>query len=200
MPTGTPDHSIGRIHLNRERRVLNELESVLNRYEAGQLSRRDLLGALVAMTLPTLPTRQSAPAIGAVTQLNHATLFVSDVAKSQEFYQRLFGMPILTRQGAGVNLRAGAGFIGLYPAAGRGAPRIHHVCLAIDRFDAGAVLPKLSALGLNAEIVQRGDTEELYFSDPDGIDIQIQDTRYRGGVGRLGDRDPTGGSGDSTEA
>jgi hypothetical protein len=49
----------------------------------------------------------------------------------------------------------------------------------------------LQSLKLNAGISQRGDTEELYFDDPDGISVQIQDTRYRGGVGRLGDRDPT---------
>ena len=104
--------------------MLDEFANVLNRYEAGQLSRRELLGALVAMSLPALPTQQPDAAIGAVTQLNHATLFVSDVARSQQFYQRLFGMPILTRQGAGVNLRAGAGFIGLYPTADRGVPII----------------------------------------------------------------------------
>jgi len=169
--------------------VLGEFEILLNRYEVGQLSRRELLGALVAMALPTLPSGQQGPAIGTVRQLNHATLFVSDVARSQAFYQKLFGMPVLTRQGTGVNLRAGAGFIGLYPAAEFGGdPRIHHVCLAIDRFEAQSVLPKLKALGLEAAIRLRGDTEELYFSDPDGIDVQIQDTRYRGGVGRLGDR------------
>ena len=33
-------------------------------------------------------------------------------------------------------------------------------------------------------------TRGIYFDDPDGISIQVQDTRYRGGVGRLGDRDP----------
>lgn len=170
--------------------MLDEFETVLDRYEAGQLSRRDLLGALAAMMLPVPPVRRSAPAIGAVTQLNHATLFVSDVARSQEFYQKLFGMPVLTRQGAGVNVRAGAGFIGLYPAGARGAPRIDHVCLTIDRFVAETVLDKLRALRIPAEIAHRGDTEELYFTDPDGISVQIQDTRYRGGVGRLGDRDP----------
>jgi hypothetical protein len=89
-----------------------------------------------------------------------------------------------------VNLRAGSAFVGLYPARDRGAPRIDHICLAIDGFDATRVLPKLQSLKLNAEIVRRGDTEELYFEDPDGISIQVQDTKYRGGVGRLGDRDP----------
>ena len=170
--------------------MLAELDAALDRYDAGTMSRRELLGALVALAVSPVPAGQPSLVIGLATQLNHATLFVSDVARSQDFYQRLFGLPLLTRQGAGVNLRAGAAFVGLYPAANRGAPRIDHICLAIDRFEAKAVLPKLKDLGLDAEIVQRGDTEELYFSDPDGIRVQIQDTRYRGGVGRLGDRDP----------
>ena len=170
--------------------MLDDVEVVLSRYDAGQMSRREVLATLVAMTLPASPSDRSAPLIGAATNLNHATLFVHDVARSQEFYQKLFGMPVLTPQGAGVNLRAGAGFVGLYPAGERVTPRIDHICLSIDRFDAKSVLPKLKSLNLDAEIVQRGDTEELYFSDPDGIGIQIQDTKYRGGVGRLGDRNP----------
>ena len=170
--------------------MIAELEALLRRYEAGQISRREFTGALLTMTVASTPSGQEPPVVGTATQLNHATLYVQDVARSQAFYQKLFGMPILTRQGAGVNLRAGAAFLGLYPARDRGAPRIDHICLAIDRFDATRVLPTLQSLKLDAEIVRRGDTEELYFDDPDGISIQVQDTRYRGGVGRLGDRDP----------
>ena len=171
--------------------MLNVIAELLDRYEAGWMSRRELLGALIGVTLPTnLPRQTTTPLIGTATQLNHVTLFVQNVSRSQEFYQKLFGMPVLTPQGAGMNLRAGAGFVGLYPAADRGPPRIDHLCLSIDHFDARAVLPKLQALNLNAAIVQRGDTEELYFDDPDGIGVQIQDTSYRGGVGRLGDRNP----------
>jgi catechol 2,3-dioxygenase-like lactoylglutathione lyase family enzyme len=170
--------------------VLDDVDVVLSRYDAGQMSRREVLAALVAMTLPSSPAGEPVPLIGAVTKLNHATLFVRDVTRSKEFYQKLFGMPVLTPQGAGVNLRVGSGFVGLYPAGTNGSPRIDHICLSIDRFDAKSILSKLKALNLDAEIQQRGDTEELYFSDPDGIDIQIQDTSYRGGVGRLGDKDP----------
>lgn len=171
--------------------MLNDVEVVLSRYEAGQMSRRQVLAALMAMTLPTASRSQATPLIGSATQLNHATLYVKNVARSQEFYQKLFGMPVLTRQGLGVNLRVGVGFLGLAPARDGVAPRIDHICLSVDHFDAKSVLPKLQALKLNAEIAQRGDTEELYFVDPDGITVQIQDTRYRGGIGPLGDRDPT---------
>ena len=164
--------------------------ALLDRYESGSMSRRELLGALLVIGLPPIAARQDAPLVGSATQLNHATLFVKDVTRSQKFYQNLFGMPVLTHQGAGVNLRAGAGFVGLYPAGDRGPPRIDHICLSVDHFNATSVLPKLQALKLNAEIIRRGDTEELYFNDLDGIGVQIQDTRYRGGVGRLGDRNP----------
>jgi len=171
--------------------MLNDIDLVLSRYDAGEISRRDVLAALLAVALPAPPRSQAAtPLVGRATQLNHATLYVQSVERSQEFYQKLFGMPILTRQGQGVNLRAGAGFLGLYPARERGVPRIDHICLSVDGFDAKRVLAKLQPLNLNAGISERGDTEELYFDDPDGISVQIQDTRYRGGVGRLGDRDP----------
>jgi hypothetical protein len=52
------------------------------------------------------------------------------------------------------------------------------------------VLKKLTDRGLKGAIRLRGDTKELYFSDPDGIRVQLQDVSYRGGVGPLGDRDP----------
>ena len=171
--------------------MLDQLEEILARYEHGQLSRRDVLAALFAMTLPAALPAETTPRIGTATRLNHATLFVRNVARSQEFYQGLFGMPILTRQGAGVNLRAGTSFVGLYPAGDRETPGIDHICLSINHFDAGSALSKLRSLSLDAQIVHRGDTEELYFDDPDGIRVQIQDTSYRGGVGRLGNRDPT---------
>ena len=167
-----------------------ELDLLLGRYEAGRISRRELLGSLAALLLPVSPPTGSTPAIGLAKQLNHVTLFVPDVERSRTFYQDLFGMPVLTRQEPGVNLRVGGGFLGLYPEAGKGG-RIDHFCLGLDHFDAEGTRQKLAARGLEAHIRLRGDTKELYFTDPDGIRVQLQDVRYRGGVGPLGDHDPT---------
>jgi len=170
--------------------MFDHIEGILRQYEHGQLSRRDALAALCAMTLPAVLPAETPPRIGTATGLNHATLHVRDVARSQAFYQDLFGMPILTRQGAGVNLRAGHSFVGLYPAGAQGKPGIDHICLSVNHFDADSALSRLRALSVNPEIVHRGDTEEFYLDDPDGITVQIQDTSYRGGVGRLGNRNP----------
>lgn len=167
-----------------------ELDQLLNRYEQGQISRRELLGALAAMVLAGPAIAADQPAIGTVKQLNHVTLLVQDVQKSVTFYQSLFGMPVLTPQDPGINLKAGAGFLGIYPAQQGRALGIDHVCLGIERFDPDAVLKRLTDRGLEANIRLRGDTKELYFTDPDNVRVQLQDVRYRGGVGPLGDRDP----------
>lgn len=167
----------------------HELAALLDRYETGSLSRRDFLGAVAALTLsPSIgPTE---PAIGVAKQLNHATLFVRNVQASRVFYQNLFGMPILTPQPPGLNLATGSSFVGLYPVPAGEEPRIDHVCLGLERFDARSTHAKLETLGIESVIRARGDTNELYFVDPDGIRIQLQDVRYRGGVGAIGDRDP----------
>lgn len=170
-------------------------DQLLRRYEAGQITRRDLLTALTTLTaIAAAPGDVTAAAdapLGPVKQLNHVSIFVPDVKKSTQFYQDLFGMPVLTNQDPGINLNAGAGFLGIYPApqnATQGS--INHLCLAMDNFDADKVLKTLTDRGVRARIRQRGDTKELYLTDPDGISVQLQDSSYIGGTGPLGNRKP----------
>jgi len=168
------------------------LDQLLSRYEHGEISRRALLAALATLVVAARAAPvDAAPAVGPVKQMNHVSIFVPDVQKSKQFYQELFGLPLLTNQDPGVNLSTGAGFLGIYPAQG-GATRgsINHMCFGVDSFDADAALKTLTDRGVQARIRQRGDTKELYLTDPDGVSVQIQDTKYIGGTGPLGDRKP----------
>ena len=168
--------------------MIAQLDGLLARYESGQISRRELLGGLAAMAMtPSMAAAQ--PAIGTAESINHVTVFVRDVGKSVDFYQRLFGTQLLTRQDPGVNLQVGSSFLGIYPAE-NGAPGINHLCFGLKNFDADVVVSKLAASGVRGNIRLRGDTKELYFTDADNVRVQLQDTRYRGGTGPLGDRDP----------
>src|SRR5262245_2336755 len=173
-------------------------DQLLRRYENGHITRRELLTALTAIAAAPVaaaasiaPAEQASAPLGPVKQLNHVSIFVPDVKKSTQFYQDLFGMPVLTNQDPGVNLNAGAGFLGIYPApqnATQGS--INHLCLAVDNFDADKVLKTLTDRGVRARIRQRGDTKELYLTDPDGISVQLQDSSYIGGTGLLGNKKP----------
>ena len=140
-------------------------------------------------------------------EMNHVTLAVSDPKRSQEFYQRVFGLPVVAMQAAIPIMRVGRGpmFIALN-SAGKGSPIIHHVCVTIENFEPDRTMQTLAGLGvkkaegatagpLAAWIRMRGPeaggakegTPELYFTDPDGITIQLQDVRYCGGAGRVGE-------------
>jgi catechol 2,3-dioxygenase-like lactoylglutathione lyase family enzyme len=95
-------------------------------------------------------------------------------------------------------------------AGGRGgggaAAAIDHACLAMEGFDPAAVTKILVSYGLQQQSGQNraplvtyislrmpdrggaeGGTPELYFTDPDGLAIQLQDVKYCGGGGILGD-------------
>src|SRR6187549_2517272 len=108
-----------------------------------QITRRDLLLSLPVLAgasnvIPRLRAQQSpAPPIP-LRALNHMTLMVSDVKRSVDFYQGLFGMPIQARQGAAVLLRIGAGpqFIAIARGGADAKPGIGHFCMTTDNFNA----------------------------------------------------------------
>ena len=160
-----------------------------------------------------LATPEPAPSDGHLTldDYNHFTIRVTDQQRSIALYQRLFGMPIDTYQGALPVLRIGSGNQFLALTGGGVAttgPMIHHACLTVDDFDVDRITGVLEGYGvtprgdasgpvgpLTSYVTMRmpnrggapGGTPELYFTDPDGILVQLQDSRYCGGNGYLGD-------------
>src|SRR5881397_573350 len=104
------------------------------------ISRRRLLLSLSSLMMAprvfAQTTNAGNPPIR-VRGINHVTLAVSDLKRSVEFYQGLFGMPVLNRQGtssAGLQIGAGPQHLGL-STAGSNAPKINHICLAVDNFN-----------------------------------------------------------------
>ena len=180
------------------------------------MTRRRLLQALPALAAARLGARAfaQAPAPIRVRGINHVTLSVSDVKRSVDFYQGLFGMAVISRQGTTTNLRIGDGpqFLGV-SSAGSNAPTINHLCLGVEDFDVNRIAAILAQHGITRTDTPgnagggglgggpmrlrvrirgpeaggaKGGTPELYFSDADGVVIQLQDPRYCGGAGPLG--------------
>ena len=100
------------------------------------IDRRSFLLTVPALAYaPRLIAQGGAPF--RATGLSQLTLTVSDVGKSLDFYQGLFGMPVQARQGSTVLLRIGAGpkFLELRPAAAGERPSISALGFAVERFD-----------------------------------------------------------------
>jgi catechol 2,3-dioxygenase-like lactoylglutathione lyase family enzyme len=151
------------------------IERLVGKYDAGEITRRDFVGALCA----AVSGRSAEPPLDVAT-LNHVTLFVSNVDRSVAFYQRLLGLPVMSRQDNGINLAAGSSFVGIYAAQNDARPHINHFCLGVERFDVDQAMKACADQGVKGRVRMRGDVKEFYFNDPDGLSVQLQDVGYRG--------------------
>src|SRR5262245_26116133 len=172
--------------------------------EIRTLSRRELLAVAAGLLAAPRAIAQQAPPPIPVRGLNHFHLTVSNLERSLEFYQRLFGMPLAGMQGVEADwkkpvvpmLAIGSGpqFISFSEGPGRaeGRDRIDHFGFGMDKFDANPVKKMLSGHGITGNVRMRADSvppvAELKFTDPDNIIVQIQDVTYCGGSGSLGAR------------
>lgn len=170
-----------------------------------RITRRAVLTAVPAATALSRVLGQPAAASISARKLNQMTLLVSNLQRSLDFYQGLFGMPIQARQGSTVLLRVGSGpqFLALKAAEGGAKPGYSHFGIGVDGFNAERLLKTLAEHGvtrsdesapMTARIQMRGPEEggarertpELFLRDPGGILVQLQDTSYCGGAGALG--------------
>jgi len=124
-----------------------------------------------------------------IHRLNHAVLFVSDLARSVAFYQDVLGFRKIPMTPDGF---AGAAFLqakdstndhdlGLFEVAGAGpspAGRatvgLYHLAWEVDTLDElSATAERLAAAGALAGTSDHGSTKSLYGRDPDGLEFEI---------------------------
>ena len=158
--------------------MLQVIERLLNDFERGALTRRQL-----ALSLATLVgSAQAAPkpeGLRAVS-LNHVTVRVPDVHRTSQFYQEFFGMP-LRQQAANVHiLGVGSSFFGIEQGEGKAAT-VDHFDFGIADFNADKVRARLSELHLN--FADKTSSESFKFYDPDGFQVQVNGPGYVGHVG-----------------
>jgi catechol 2,3-dioxygenase-like lactoylglutathione lyase family enzyme len=180
---------------------------------SASIDRRHFLAALPALAMvPRVLAQTAAPF--RVNGLSQITLTVSDVAKSLDFYQGLFGMPVQARQGSTVLLRIGNGprFIALRQAAAGEKPSISALGFGVQDFAVDRAMQALTAKGFTAapsdamkpgpkQVLVRtrraneggspdGSTRDLFAADPSGVVFQLHDLSYCGGSGALGNTCP----------
>ena len=155
-----------------------EIETLVDNYDRGMITRRQLLASITALTATAAVAEQpekQGPAFTGQT-LNHVTLSVSDVEKSRQFYSSILGVDVISKQKNGINLGLGESFLGLYRIKEK--PRVNHFCVGLDEFQVHAAAQRLQQYGVKPRV--RQDKPEVYFEDPDGITVQLESKDYRG--------------------
>jgi catechol 2,3-dioxygenase-like lactoylglutathione lyase family enzyme len=146
------------------------LAYLIDLYDAGKLTRRQLVASLVATAGMGSVTGKAEAATGPTfqaTRLNHLALSVTDVARSRDFYVRHLGLRV-TSDSAPHNcfLDCGQNFVALFRGEEAG---MHHYCYSIADFDTEEVAVGLREVGLEPDIQGR----RIYFPDPDGLTVQL---------------------------
>jgi catechol 2,3-dioxygenase-like lactoylglutathione lyase family enzyme len=160
------------------------ISDLIDHYEAGRLSRRELVSGLSMLAAagaaaPALAQPTPPPALKP-TGLDHVSILVSDLQRSTDFYGRVFGLvPVsedpknkIVRLGT-KKLSPGASFVGAVIVSLRQEPpagKVDHWCFRIEGFDAKAATETLKAHGLTA---QRNVEYGFYVTDPDGVVVQM---------------------------
>ena len=142
------------------------ISRMLEDYDHGRLSRRQLIQGLVAITAGC-----AAPASGSTFRgmaLNHIAIRVTNVQRSRDFYQKHFGLPILHEAETNCFLGLGKNFLTLFQNPN---PGLDHFCIAIQAFNADAVMEELKGQGLNP--TRPSGSDRVYFPDPDGLTVQV---------------------------
>ena len=160
--------------------MIREIDALVSSYECGTLTRRQLLCALAMMATPVAVKAQTASgSLMKGRNLHHVNVRVSDIARSEAFYRKLFGFPPSRRvQGPdnhGFDL-PGGGLIILQRSDQPG--RIDHFCIGVDDFDAERLRSAVKSAGI--EGVQGNATDNFSVTDPDGLRVQVSAVDWRG--------------------
>jgi len=166
---------------------MTQIEHLVDRFAAGRLTRRELIGSLTALVAGASSTVQAQTAQAAVARgrtLNHVSLAVTDVEKAAAFYAKVLDLPVVSRPGnGGINLGLGTSFLGVYKLPNPGT--VNHCCIGVDDYDPERIAAKLQEQGIRATIDRNPANrttggDQLYFVDPDGTRVQLAANGYQG--------------------
>ncbi|PCJ27256.1 MAG: hypothetical protein COA96_03475 [SAR86 cluster bacterium] len=168
---------------------LNVIENLVDKFEQKKMTRRELVASLIvatgAATVSTGINAQTAEPVARGISMNHVSLSVIDVERSADFYNSVLDMEIISRPAnGGINMSLGdESFLGLYNLPNPGG--MHHMCIGVNDYDPDALAAKLLEHGIQANVNRdpanrTSGGDQLYFTDPDGILVQLAQHGYLG--------------------
>jgi catechol 2,3-dioxygenase-like lactoylglutathione lyase family enzyme len=148
---------------------------LVERFDNGTLSRRELIQGLMAIAAAGAAVPVNAQETPFESRgIDHVSIQVTDLARSIEFYQRIFGLSILNEDEPNKISRMGTTrvMVSLHEKPPTGI--VDHFAIAVADFDRESATAALAARGLTAE--QNLDYG-FHVRDPEGIPVQIVGAR-----------------------
>ena len=148
------------------------ISNLLNRFERGALTRRGLIEGLAMLTAAGGTALEAqAPTAGIkAAKIDHMSIQVSDLPRSVAFYQKMFGLTVVSEDKPNEIVRLGVGkaLVSLHHKSPTGL--VDHFAIGVENFNKDSVTRELKARGITPE-----DNLDAGFHiiDPEGISVQI---------------------------
>jgi catechol 2,3-dioxygenase-like lactoylglutathione lyase family enzyme len=148
------------------------ISDLLTRFEKGALSRRGLIQGLAMLTAAggaaSVGQAQDAGLKG--VKIDHISIQVSDLPRSIAFYEKTFGLTILSEDKPNEISRLGAGKIIVSLHHKNPTAIVDHFAIGVENFNKERVTQQLKALGVTPE---ENLDAGFHIKDPEGMNVQI---------------------------
>lgn len=147
------------------------ISNLVTRFEKGTLTRRELIRGLAILaaasgTAAAMP--QEAGFKGA--KIDHVSIQVTDLQRSIDFYQKLFGFSVVSQDKSNEIVRLGINktLVSLHHKSPMGL--VDHFAIGVDPFNKESVTRELKQRGVTPdENIDAG----FHIKDPEGLSVQI---------------------------
>ena len=148
------------------------IASLVNRFERGALSRRELIQGLAMLTAAGGAASEARGQDSGIkaTKIDHVSIQVSDLPRAVAFYEKMFGLTVVSEDKPNEIVRLGVGkaLVSLHHKSPTGV--VDHFAIGVEKFNKDSVTRELKQRGANPE-----DNLDAGFhiKDPEGISVQI---------------------------
>ncbi len=146
------------------------ISNLLSRFERGALSRRDLVQGLAMLTAASGVAQGQDTAAIKAAKIDHVSIQVTDLPRAVAFYQKMFGLTVVSEDKPNEIVRLGVGkpLVSLHHKSPTGL--VDHFAIGVEKFNKDSVTRELKERGITPE-----DNLDAGFhiKDPEGISVQI---------------------------
>jgi catechol 2,3-dioxygenase-like lactoylglutathione lyase family enzyme len=157
-----------------------EIAELVDGFEQGHLTRRDLIRSLTMLAGVTATGQvhalQRPPAAFKATGINHISYSVADYARTRDFYAGLLGARVANDIPGRAQCELHLGESYILPRTirgGRKPPLVDHVAVSVADWDKARIERTLRQGGLRFRPDVNLPNDSVHLTDPDGYDLQL---------------------------
>ena len=147
------------------------ISNLLNRFERGALTRRELIQGLAMLTAAGGASAAPLQDTGLKgVKIDHVSIQVTDLPRSIAFYQKMFGLSVMSEDKPNEIVRLGAGKVLVSLHHKSPTAVVDHFAIGVENFNRESVTRELKQRGVNPE---ENLDAGFHIKDPEGISVQI---------------------------